>query len=223
MPTQSTETRPFIDLFVRANPDGTEERIYIHSDKAASLGTGVREAPKVSHVRFDGEKQEWYAILLDGREIARHKERDVVVRTEAAHINDMFARGEYIPGGFQGKPLYDLSGVSVPRVPNGNPTRYLGRHDSFDLYTDGAGWCWAIRNGPRVDMDEYQGLRALVQWGLNGIELFKWSIPLVQKDHMQPGERAAVNEAFRRAWIEADIMTREAKNRPQTNNATANA
>lgn len=84
---------------------GGQEVTYIHSEKLSELFSGEKDAPKVSHVRFDKDKQEWFAILRDGREITRGENRDIVVSEEARIISEMFARREYIPGGFHAEPL----------------------------------------------------------------------------------------------------------------------
>lgn len=119
-------------VFIKAGSEspGTIEATYIHSDGIAELFKGKKEAPKVSHVRFDENKQEWFAILRDGREIARDKKRDVVVQKEAAIISEMFARGDFIPGGFHATPMFDLSHVSIPKS-----MVYVGHYrHQYDIY-----------------------------------------------------------------------------------------
>lgn len=101
-----------LKYFVSPVRDGKVTIIYIHNDRIDMSDFGHREAPKVSHVRFDPDNQEWHAFLLDGREIARDKSRQVVVDTEAEVINQMFARGEKIPGGYMVGP--DGAVIQVP-------------------------------------------------------------------------------------------------------------
>ena len=71
---------------------------YLHTD-AVPLGRfGPREVTRASDVEFDHTKQEWYAALMDGQEIARHPTRDAVLAQERTVIEDMLTRGEPIPG-----------------------------------------------------------------------------------------------------------------------------
>jgi len=90
-----------IDIFVGpADVTGKVPLVYVHTDDLDLKPFGLREAPKVSQVEFDIGTQEWVGKLHDGREIARHVDRRVVINTERQVINEMFARGMEIPGGF---------------------------------------------------------------------------------------------------------------------------
>lgn len=92
----------YVDIFVGpADEKGEVPLVYVHSDAVNMAAFGTREAPKVSHIHFDPVSQDWYATLLDGKEIARNASRAVVVEEEKHVIDDMFARGDFIPGGYQ--------------------------------------------------------------------------------------------------------------------------
>ncbi len=109
-----------------------QESIYIHDDLVAKALTGERSSPKVSDIRFDdGPKQEWVAVLRDGRELCRNKDRGTVVQMEADIIAKMFARGEYIPGGYNGEPRHKAPGDLLALL---NHFKHLGCHEEFDLY-----------------------------------------------------------------------------------------
>lgn len=120
-----------------------QEAVYIHDDLVAKAIAGERSSPKVSDIRFDGgPKQEWVAVLRDGRELCRNKDRGVVVQMEADIIAKMFARGEYIPGGYNGEPRHEVEDLR-------RDSRYLGRHEEFDLHATDVGH-YALCNGPFV-------------------------------------------------------------------------
>lgn len=91
-----------ISVFVGpADSLGQIELVYVHADPVALRSFGLKEAPRVSNVRFDFDAQEFVGELLDGREIARHAQRAVVTENERQIVNDMFGRGEDIPGGWK--------------------------------------------------------------------------------------------------------------------------
>jgi hypothetical protein len=55
-----------------------------------------------------------------------------VVAGEAGVINEMFARGEYIPGGFMGEPHNKLP--ECIKIPLEKQYKFLGRMGECDLY-----------------------------------------------------------------------------------------
>jgi hypothetical protein len=189
---------------------GGGEKFYIHSDKIASMLDGKREAPKVSHVRFDEPKQEWFAILRDGREIARHKERDVVVVAEAEIINQMFAAREFIPGGFHISPLFDIS--CLPRMSDSGYLRYVGCHKAgetglvYDIYIPGsAEFFMAVRK----DDNSLVAITSTVpEESMSGPGI-QVTMPQDDADH------DAIKEAVRRFKVEEEIKkTEERKCQP---------
>lgn len=110
-----------------------QEAIYIHDETVAASLTGSRKSPKVSDIRFDESDQKWVAVLRDGRELCRDKNRNVVVQKEATLIAEMFARGEYIPGGYNGEPRQKLPPNLCREMEKGEFI-YLGYYQKFDLY-----------------------------------------------------------------------------------------
>ena len=70
---------------------------YLHTDSAALGLFGPKRVTRASDVEFDHSRQEWVATLRDGREIARHPERDEVLRQERRVIEDMLAHRECVP------------------------------------------------------------------------------------------------------------------------------
>ena len=90
-----------IEVFVGpSDMHGVVPLVYVHADPVSMPRFGVKEAPRVSNVRFDFGTQEYVGELLDGREIARNEKRSAVTDTEHAVISSMFARGEEVPGGW---------------------------------------------------------------------------------------------------------------------------
>jgi hypothetical protein len=71
---------------------------YLHKEAINLEKFGPKIVTRASEVEFDGAAQEWFAVLNDGREIARDKSRDVVLQLERDIIEAMKARGEAIPG-----------------------------------------------------------------------------------------------------------------------------
>lgn len=71
---------------------------YLHTDAAPIQRFGRKEVRRASDVEFDETSQEWFATLMDGREIARHSSRDNVLETERKVIEDMLANGTPVPG-----------------------------------------------------------------------------------------------------------------------------
>lgn len=102
MPSEaSPKTRRIRAFFKKPEGDNpfVQKVLFIHDDKLSSAVGGNKTSPKVSDIRHDDTQQEWYAVLRDGREIFRHKDRNAVVRGEADAINKMFASMEWVPGG----------------------------------------------------------------------------------------------------------------------------
>lgn len=190
-------------VFIKAGTGkaGAVEATYIHNDSIAALFKGKKEAPKVSHVRFDEDKQEWFAILRDGREIARDVKRDAVVQKEAAIINGMFAKGEFIPGGFHAKPMFDLSHVSVP-----GRMRYVGHHrHQYDIYI--------CVNGGRhmVSTRDSVGNHIVITPTVMNDIVSKSEHPGIVMTPRNPEDEEALWEAERRFRIEQKIKEEESK------------
>lgn len=176
-------------IFIKkADPENPHqgEAVYIHNELAASVVTGKRKSPKVSDIRLDESTDEWCAILRDGREICRNRNRDVVVAEEAEIINGMFSRREYIPGGNNGSPLFPLNGTEESE----GLYRFLGSFDGADLYALGD----KVRAVSLLNGHKYCLLGA-VSDGLKAVD-GDW-------------EGAVINEAVRRQLIELRIEDEE--------------
>jgi hypothetical protein len=115
-----------------------QEAIYIHDETVAASLTGSRKSPKVSDIRFDEGDQRWVAVLRDGKELCRNKNRNVVVQEEATLIAGMFARGEYIPGGYNGEPSIGPSSLNLNLQEAIAHHQYLGKQGGVtELYATG--------------------------------------------------------------------------------------
>jgi len=176
---------------------GGAEKIYIHSEKIAAMIGGKKEAPKVSHVRFDEHSQEWFAVLRDGREIARNKNRDTVVQEEAGIINGMFARREFIPGGFHASPLFQLpENEAMPEK------RYVGVFSTENP-----------SNGKTVTFDIYVGDKHHAAVTKDGDHVVIVTFDKTDGPHTRrpehPYEMMTLAEAARRFGIEQEIIEKE--------------
>jgi len=76
--------------------DGTDIK-YLHHDAAVFDKMGKKEVKRASDVEFDESRQEWFATLMDGREIYRSTSRKEVLKGEREVIEEMLSRGEAIP------------------------------------------------------------------------------------------------------------------------------
>lgn len=207
-----------VRFFIRkgdpGNPKGSEV-VYIHNDAVARMFSGSKTSPKVSDIRFDDPSQEWVAYLRDGREIFRHKERDSVVSGEAKVIEGMFARGEYIPGGYMGVPRHQLP---LPaRTLLEESYSYLGISifggGVKDLYTsNNSPICLAINRSPegRFSIFTSDFHATNLSDVLSGAE-FNEMIDVYAGDmDAWPAEyESAVHESRRRAVIESRIKSEE--------------
>lgn len=77
--------------------EGTEIS-YLHKEAMNLDRFGPRQVRRASDVEFDHATQEWYAVLNNGVEIARHPSRDFVLAEERRVIESMKADGVEIPG-----------------------------------------------------------------------------------------------------------------------------
>ena len=169
----------------------TQQAIYIHDETVAASLIGDRKSPKVSDIRFDEGAQEWVAVLRDGKELCRDKNRNVVVQKEATMISDMFARREYIPGGYNGEPTI-VQSLNLSSELIG--CKYLGLHGGVELFA----------NGPA------QRIKCVVVWGAGEFAVFEATgdfdvLGSIQESDL---ERAGV-ECIRRYRIELQIEEEE--------------
>lgn len=65
----------------------------LHDDRLRLHELGRVRSRRVSHVEFDGDRQAWAAILVDGEEVAASPIRADCIEAEIARINDLVRDG----------------------------------------------------------------------------------------------------------------------------------
>ena len=97
MNTQQAVPAPPDTMSIFIGPAG-KSISYLHKEAVNLDRFGPKEVVRASEVEFDHQRQEWYAALNDGQEIAHDKSRDAVLAMERTVIEHMRATGQSIPG-----------------------------------------------------------------------------------------------------------------------------